>query len=128
MSWSTDPDVRREQMRLDNARRRAAKRKWERENYRKPCVECGTDIDGHDRHTRCRDCHTRLVNDQHEALLCRIEAMYNAGEPLWKIAEALGRKFERTRDGALSLPELTELHRAGRIAYRYNAYERKQAA
>jgi hypothetical protein len=96
------------------------RKRWWDKRYRRPCADCGADIDAHGE--RCEACHLRRRRERHEALLAQVEKMFEAGMPARAIAVALGREPTHT-----SVPELTELREAGRIGYRYKAYEEKAA-
>jgi predicted nucleic acid-binding Zn ribbon protein len=105
----------------DNCR----KRRWDGQNRWKPCVDCGTEIRDA-RRARCRPCFDAERARQHEARLALMAELYNAGVPLREIVAALGRKPQPSGPGA-SLPELVELRKAGRVGYRYKAYESRAA-
>jgi hypothetical protein len=96
------------------------KRRWEREQYRKPCYDCRTPIDAHGE--RCIDCERASRAARHETVLATIARMYNAGVPLRKIAELIGRRPPGIGE------EIDQLRRAGRIGYRYVISDRKRIA
>lgn len=65
----------------------------------------------------------KCIRLNREARLARIVELYNAGVLLKDIAAAFGL------DGTNAIAvDVVELRRAGRIGYRYKAYERKAAA
>jgi hypothetical protein len=112
-----NPEKAREYQRRDNAKRAKAKRDWAREN-RKRCLDCGDPI-WHE--NRCRPCFNAERARQHEALLDRVESMWHQGLSMRAMAEALGRTGRGVNN------EVDELRKAGRIGYRYKAYESRAA-
>jgi hypothetical protein len=100
-------------------KRAEQKRRWDREN-RRACVVCGALVWQSE---RCVPCEHQFRAEKHEALLRNIEEMWNAGRSMKAIAGSLGRRASSSSIGQ----EIVELRKAGRIGYRYKAYEEKAA-
>lgn len=84
-----NPEATRESVRIDNARRNDAKRKWEREHDRPSCPECAQPM-GIGAHRRgcvsCMDC--RLAEAERKRR--QIIDGYRQGLAAWQIADATG--------------------------------------
>lgn len=116
-------------------RRAYCSERCRREKYAGTCVDCGARTNGYAgpgrAHERCVKCANRLIcesGQRADMVRARVRAdriveLWEAGTPVKVIAREMGHK---TPTGVSS--ELNRLRNAGRIGYRYKAYEKKQAA
>lgn len=99
-------------------KRRAAKQRWQDENYRGRCY-CGAQTNNREC-KRCQACERAQRAALHELILDVVEAMYEEGWPVREMAEAFGHE---TPNGVG--PWLAELRRAGRVGYRNATNQRE---
>lgn len=121
-----NPDKTRELLRAQNARRRDAKRAWERQNMRRPenratCELCGLPCGiGQPNARRCHDCIMEIAVTRESI----VAGMYLDGWTLREISQALGYA-ESSSAGAV-------LHRMRRLGwdlpYRHADYDTEQVA